>query len=293
MIIVKLMGGLGNQMFQYAAGRSLAIENDTKLYMDSSWFEIANSVDTPRVYELDCFNIKASFIPPGKMTLIEKYEPTLKSKIYKLTKGLRQPYVVHIKEKNHEFDGSFLKLGNNTYLDGFWQSEKYFKDKRLTLLEDFSYRKEPSIKNTLLLKEIKTNDAVSLHVRRGDYASNKSTNAYHGLTSLDYYKTAVELISKNVKNPHFYIFSDEPEWCKKNLQIDFPTVYISHNKDGSEDMRLMRHCKHNIIANSSFSWWGGWLNNHPNKIVIAPKVWFQNKESNDGSEIVPESWMRL
>ena len=153
--------------------------------------------------------------------------------------------------------------------------------------------KEPQGMNKDLLEQI-TSDAssVSVHVRRGDYVSNKNAAKFHGLTGVDYYKAVVKEMAKRVKNPKLYIFSDDPEWCKQNLKFTQLTTYISHNTDGSEDMRLMKACKHNIIANSSFSWWGAWLNENPNKIVIAPKQWFSHSESNT-KDVIPDSWQKL
>lgn len=292
MIVVKLMGGLGNQMFQHAAGRSLAKKNDSKLFMDLSWFKMAANVDTPRTYELGCYQLPEKFIKPNKYTLIEKYEPSLKSRVYRLTKGLAQPYVMHYLEKGHQFNKDFFDQGSNTYLEGFWQSEKYFKDIRNELLEDFSYKKEPSEKNKQYISDINASNSIALHIRRGDYAANKSTKAFHGLVGLEYYNEAVSRLSKQIEDPTFFIFSDEPEWCQKNLKLNYPSVYVNHNKDGAEDMRLMRHCKNNIIANSSFSWWGAWLNNNPDKIVIAPKQWFADGSINT-SDVIPREWIKL
>ena len=292
MIVVKLMGGLGNQMFQYAAGRSLAQRTGSKLFMDLSWFDIAYTTDTIREYELDCFGLPNSFKSVNSLTLIEKFEPTLKSRLYKVTKGLRKPYAIHFIEKDQTYNKAFESLEGNVYLDGWWQSQKYFKDIRSQLLKDFTNKKDPQGQNVDWLKSIQSSNSISLHVRRGDYANNKNTKSYHGLIGLDYYKAASSKIAKKVKDPHFFVFSDEPEWCKKNLKLDFPTTYISGNKDGSEDLRLMKNCKHNIIANSSFSWWGAWLNRHPDKMVIAPKRWFSDPKAN-ATDIVPAEWVRL
>lgn len=292
MIVVKLMGGLGNQMFQYAAGRSLSIKRGTKLFMDLSWFDNVANVDTPRVYELDCFRVNQNFIDSNRYTLIDKYEPNVKTRVYKITKGLRRPYITQLVENGHQFNKSFNESNDNTYLNGFWQSEKYFDTIRPVLLKDFEYKAKPSAKNLTLIKEISGCYSVSLHVRRGDYASNKATNAFHGLTGINYYQAAIKKMAARIKQPVFYVFSDDPEWCKRNLKVNFPTVYVDHNENGSDDLRLMRYCKHNIIANSSFSWWGAWLNPNTDKIVVAPKKWF-NDSSIDTSDVIPKEWIKL
>ena len=275
MITVKLYGGLGNQMFQYAAGLRLATHHQTKLAIDLSWFEtIGKTADTRRVYELDCFNLSAQ--PAGFM-----------NKVF----GGRS---VTIKEKGFRFDPEILSAPANATLDGYWQSYLYFEDAAETIRRDFNFALPPSAPNAAMLNEIAKVTAVSLHVRRGDYITNEAANKFHGTSPLDYYRMAIEYLSARVKNPHFFVFSDDPEWCKANLTIDFATTYVDHNPPdkGYEDLRLMSHCKHHIVANSSFSWWGAWLNSNPEKIVVAPKIWFLDS-SIDTTDLVPTSWKRL
>lgn len=278
MIAVRLIGGLGNQMFQYAAARALAERNNTNLVLDLSWFnQDFNADTTPRHYELSCFSLDKS---------TSRYKGTTRGKIqFSLAKKYTEPHF--------HYDPAFMDLPKNTVLSGYFQSEKYFSDIREILLQDFSWIKEPAGKNKELLKQIQEDpSSVSVHVRRGDYVSNENAAKFHGLTGVEYYMAAVSQVSQKVKNPKLYVFSDDPNWCKQNLKFTQPTVYISHNSDGSEDMRLMKACKHNIIANSSFSWWGAWLNTNPDKIVIGPTQWFSHAESNT-KDIIPESWQKL
>lgn len=291
MIIARLKGGLGNQMLQYAAGLSLAHRLGSKFFIDLSWFDYAKDIDAPRHYELACFNLSAQPIRPSRFALTRPGN-SLKISAYKYTKGLIKPRVGHFIEKNDRFDKEFFKLPDNTLIEGFFADERYFKDTRDLLLADFSFKNPPSGQNKRRLAEIEKTDSVSIHVRRGDYANIKATRDFHGLLGTEYYKNAINNITKKVKSPHFFIFSDEPAWCKKNLKPQFPTTYISGNKAGFEDLRLMQNCKHNIIANSSFSWWGAWLNQNPDKMVIAPKKWFRDP-SMDAAEIVPKNWIRL
>lgn len=291
MIVTVLKGGLGNQMFCYAAARRLAHKRGTKLFMDLSWFELADQVDTKRVYELDCFNLEQKFIKRSDF-VIANSDSSLKIKAYRLTKGLLKPRLNPYIEKTHEFDKQVLNLPDNTFLEGFWQNENYFKDIRKILLSDFYLNNSPTDKNNEALKQISDTTAISLHIRRGDYAANKETNAFHGLMGVDYYKKAVEIIAKKVNDPHFFVFSDEPAWCKKNLKLSFPATYISGNKAGYEDLRLMISCRHHITANSSFSWWGAWLDPRTDKIVISPKRWFSDPAMVK-AEIVPDQWIKI
>ena len=276
---MRLIGGLGNQMFQYAAARSLAKLNNTNVMLDLSWFnqEFDTSTTTPRHYELTCFRLDAT-TEKDRSTTLQK---------------LRLRRAKKYTEPHFHYDVNFTKLPKNTVLNGYFQSEKYFSGIREILLQDFSWMKEPQGMNKDLLEQI-TSDAssVSVHVRRGDYVSNKNAAKFHGLTGVEYYKAAVKEMTKHVKKPNLYVFSDDPEWCEKNLKFTQTTTYVSHNTDGSEDMRLMKNCKHNIIANSSFSWWGAWLNNNPGKIVIAPKQWFSHSESNT-NDVIPDLWQKL
>lgn len=277
MIIVQLMGGHSNQMFQYATARSLAIQHNTKLLLSMEWFKHMEGVKSPRVFELDGYNI-----------IDTVYKPTITKRLINRATGL-----VYYEEKNALYDPSLSKLGSNVYLHGNFQSEKYFKDIRPTLLQDFSYKELPSKKNAQLLKEIEAHpQAVSLHIRRGDYVQDAKVSQVHGMAELDYYVKALKHLKKTVKNPKLYVISNDVEWCKQNLKFDAEMVIVDNNNTGAEDMRLMRACKHNILANSSFSWWGAWLNENPDKIIIAPKKWY-NDTSISTADLIPDNWVKL
>lgn len=281
MIISRLVGGLGNQMFQYASAYAVAKHNSTDLLLDTSWFEEKNSAVWTMKYELECFNITARSISNKSY----KTTDNIKAARHKLfNKNIYFEY----KEKSLLFDDNVFSVGKNVVMDGYWQSEKYFARYRDNILKEFTFASESK---SNFLSQIVNSNAISLHVRRGDYASHQQTNSFHGLMGLDYYQAAIESIASKVKNPVFFIFSDEPEWCRDNITINHPTVYVSGNK-GEEDMQLMSRCKHHIIANSSFSWWGAWLNPSNDKIVIAPKRWF-NDPSGNSSDLVPAAWERI
>jgi len=282
MILVKLKGGLGNQMFQYAFGRNLAFKNKTSLVLDISSYKR----DKLRNYELGVFNISAHVIDKTDTKLLrglDKYQKFL-SKL-----GIGHKYII---QKNKYFDRRLLNLKDNICLDGYWQCEDYFKDIRKILLKEFTVQSKPNKKNRLLLEKIKNSNSVAVHVRRTDYISNPKVNKRHGVCSPHYYSNAANRIRNRVKNLLFFIFSDDIEWCKKNLRIDKHIVFvdINNSQKGYEDLRLMKNCQHFIIANSSFSWWGAWLATNKNKIVYVPSYWFKRESEGD---IIPKSWIRI
>ncbi|WMW24308.1 alpha-1,2-fucosyltransferase [Methanolobus sediminis] len=290
MIIVKLMGGLGNQMFQYAAGRRLALEHNTILKLDLSFLldRTPRENFTYRPYELDVFNIQGEIASPSE---INKFAPANNNIFNYIKQKLKISKI--ITEPHFHFDKGILSSPDNSYLDGYWQSEKYFKEIRDIIHTDFTFKVKPTNINQKLANEIGFCESVSIHIRRGDYVSNPETKKLHGYCSLEYYEKAIKKICCYVENPHFFIFSDDPDWAEDNLIYDCPIKFVTHNdsEKGYEDLRLMSLCKHNIIANSSFSWWGAWLNKNPEKIVLSPEKWF-NDSSINTDDLVPDNWIR-
>jgi hypothetical protein len=296
MIIVRLWGGLGNQMFQYAAARRLAHANRTELLLDAAWFGNAAAGDTARRYELSIFAIAERFAAPSQVRALRGYDI---QRWPRLAKRLLRAYGYRereswARERHYHFDPAVLRLGDGVYLDGYWQSERYFQDAADLIRTEFAFRPSPAPDNAALLEVIAGCEAVSLHVRRGDYVANARTAHYHGVCGLDYYARCVDAIAGLVASPHFFVFSDDPAWVRDNLKLPFPATHVTHNgpERAYEDLRLMSACRHNIIANSSFSWWGAWLNDTPVKIVIAPKQWFRD-DSVDTADLIPERWHRL
>lgn len=287
MIVTRLLGGLGNQMFQYASAYAVAKHNNTDLAIDASWFVLSNSVVTPFKYELGCFTIRYELIEHDSYVPVDTIRYGLRSRL-----GIGKRQLLDYKEKGLPFEPNVFKAGPDLVMDGYWQSEQYFLNIQDDIRSEFTFKEIPSGQNKEFSDSILATNAVSVHVRRGDYANHAQTNSVHGLMGLDYYKKAIDSISKRVKNPHFFVFSDEPEWCQENLSIDQPHTYISGNKEGRYDMQLMTLCKHHIIANSSFSWWGAWLNPNKDKIIIAPKKWFNDTALN-AKDLVPGSWERI
>jgi Glycosyl transferase family 11 len=275
MIIIKLFGGLGNQMFQYALGRQLSIKYNKRLYLETSWFKrIGNNNNRP--YRLDHFMIS------GK-----KINSIILSIIFKLL-----PYY-NIKEKEcFKFNSNILNKSSG-YFTGFWQNENYFSDIRTVLLKDFSlnYKYSDSIAN--IKKEISNQNSVSVHIRRGDFLQSKDNNNKHGVCSPDYILQAMKLIEGKVPNPTYYVFSDEIDWVKNNIIFKNKAILVSDKGFSEvEELILMSNCKHDIIANSSFSWWGAWLNDNINKIVIAPVKWGEIDNPNF-KDLIPKTWTRI
>ncbi len=292
MIIVKLIGGLGNQMFQYALGKKLALKSQDELFLDCSFFS-EKGAHTPREFELDVFNLSARIADQQRLEL---FHPQTKSRLQSLIGRLfpvNQSYKI-VNERGHEFHPEVLEIVGDIHLIGYWQTELYFADVRDELLRDFHFATTLSEKNLELANEIRSSNSVSVHIRRGDYVSNESAKTFHGLCDIPYYKRGIEYLERSEKALAFFVFSDDIEWARENLEISAPTTFIDHNKgkQSYDDMRLMSMCKHHIIANSSFSWWGAWLNPSGSKKVIAPQQWFLDSTINT-RDIIPKAWIRL
>lgn len=295
MIITKLQGGLGNQMFQYAIGRKMAILNRTKLQLDVYFLndKTAREHFTIRNLELDSFDIKIELADEKAVTRF--YRNNLFDRFRRKFGDIKI-----INENGHFYNPGLFDVKENVYLNGYWQSEKYFADIREILLSEFTLKSgllEQVSTNPKLVEikqQIQNTQSVSIHFRRGDYVSDSVTNQFHGTASLDYYEKAIAFINDRVPNPHFFLFTDDPEWViNQDIVKKIPcTLAVTSNMH--LDMHFMSQCKHNIIANSSFSWWGAWLNQNNEKTVVAPKRWFAKDELNEQTiDLVPVSWMRL
>jgi hypothetical protein len=293
-IIVNVNGGLGNQMFQYALGRALSLSKKTKLRL---YVKEVIDKDDHNGFELDnVFNISASIATNKDRKLVlgsrssHKLIKLLRSKKLDFLRGGK--YIV---EKSFNYQSDVFDISDNIFIRGFWQSEKYFLEYRNTILQEFSFKSKLSEKNLAIKKQVQSCISVSIHVRRGDYISNPSANKVHGVLSEDYYKRAIDKL--DIDGALFVFFSDDANWVKNYLapiilnSDNFIVVDHNHANESYNDMRLMSLCEHNIIANSSFSWWGAWLNTNPNKIVIAPKNWFSIDKNT--SDLIPQSWIQV
>jgi hypothetical protein len=290
MVIVRLTCGLGNQLFQYAAARRIAHINNTQLKIDISPFANYNL----HSYSLNAFNIIEEFASIDEVKKLQ-YPSGIIGKWQRLVAS-SYPYYLrkNIEEKFFHFDPNILEVRSPVYLVGHWQSELYFKEIEHIIRKEFTIKLKPCPTNEQTASLIGRVNAVSVHVRRADYVDNPETMKFHGACPLLYYQQAVQLIARKVTNPHFFIFSDDILWAKRNFSFSYPTVFVSQNDPSKnfEDLRLMSKCRHHIIANSTFSWWGAWLNEERNKIVIAPKKWF-NDESIDTKDLIPKGWLRV
>lgn len=293
-IIVRIFGGLGNQMFQYAAAKSLALNNGATLKLDISSFDQQISSETPRQYALGIFtNITDEFSEAAfKNSVVPPLRNYLFNKVYKFAvqkiNWLNRNFIIE-----NSYSYSPVKYnGGLVYIDGYWQSYKYFKanEKLIRIYFDLSYLAN-EITIEPIINSIRNSVAVSLHVRRGDYVTNVKAKNYVRLYDLAFYKKAIEKIREMESGKmKIFIFSDDAEWCKKNMKFKEEHTFINTGSD-SHDLYLMSICKHNIIANSTFSWWAAWLNNNTNKIVVAPQKWYQgSKNSND---LLPAEWIRF
>jgi len=292
MIIVKISGGFGNQLFQYAAGKSLAEHHCTELKLDLT----AYNKTQKRKYELDRLNITATPATTKEIDVftLDKYPNCVRSFIGRLQE--RKPYYLRkiYQEQYFYFDPNFFRAPANVYLAGYWQSEKYFKNIDSVIRNEFKIVVPPKGKNVEMINTIQNENAVSLHVRRGDYAENTRTRDFHGLCSMDYYHRACEKLGRTIAAPHFFVFSDDMAWVRANLRISGSVTFVGHNniETAFEDFRLMCRCKYHILANSSFSWWAAWLCENRKKIVIAPQKWFNHNDL-DTKDLFPEGWSTI
>lgn len=290
MIISNIKGGLGNQMFEYAAGYSLAKDKGAEFKIDLGHFKNQDRFknETHRDFQLDFFNVPYKLATEEEVVAVKKrysggFLPLLKLDSY-LTMFNITKYPL------------LKNFSSDIYLDGYFQNEKYFIKYAKDIREMFSLKKE-YITNDFekMCEKIAENfdESISIHIRRGDYVTNEQANKWHGLLSKDYYYNALDYIKKEtgIRKLYIYVFSDDSVWVKENLPLEGDVTYVSDSFNPAQSIILMSKCKNNIIANSSFSWWGGWLNTNEEKIVIAPNKWLAGSKRHSRN-IVPKSWIR-
>lgn len=296
MIVVNLMGGLGNQMFQYAAGRALALKHNVPLYLDRTFLDTPSQGKwTMRSFELDLFPVQIVPLPGRKGKWLQRIHSTkVLRRFYSRSIGRRR--WAHFSEEVQGYDSAFLRCPSQTFLHGYFQSEKYFLDCESQIRSDFRFPEPVNERNKELLNVIDRSElSISVHVRRGDYVTLHAAGQFHGTVEQDYYLTGAERILRSVSGtPRFFVFSDDPDWVRSELHLPGEKIVVDWNagRNSFEDMRLMSRCRHHIIANSSFSWWGAWLNPSSDKIVIAPSVWFKGT-TQQPVDLIPESWIRI
>lgn len=286
MVIVKVMGGLGNQMFQSALYRSLETEG-REVCMDLS--HIRKYGNNHNGYELErIFGLKYQEAPETEMKRLADLQLTYWGRLKRKIGGIRK--TTHYLEQNYAYKPQILQ-NENIYLEGYWQTEKYFIKIRETILKDFTFPEIEDEKNKRLMENIQHSNSVGIHIRRGDYLEDNNLESHGRVCDIKYYQKAVEYIKRHVSKPAFYVFSDDMEWVKENLNLENAQfVNWNHKTDSYRDMQLMSICNHQIIANSTFSWWAAWLNENPQKIVVVPSTWINGMDTPD---IWCEEWVKI
>lgn len=283
MIIVSINGGLGNQLFQYAFGKHLEHLHNDEVLFDLSAF------DDPkyRPFALHHFNVTIKKAAPNKLPFTFRKNFKKFGLISKLLNKVAYPYHL-VTQKEFNFNASYLEKIKNSYYWGSWQSEQYFSGVKETIKNHFTFKDiDFSEQEKTIYQKINSTNSICLHVRRGDYLGSK----LHPVCNISYYQQAIKLIAEKIENPHFFIFSDDLAWCKSNISMEYPHEFVNTIEDWG-DFRLMSHCQHYIIANSSFSWWAAYLGKHEEKIVISPKNWFNNIECST-KDLLPEMWSAI
>jgi len=283
-VTVAISGGLGNQMFQYAAGRAVANRLGCRLQLDTRHYDRLKTFP----YGLGEFAIDAIIgtsrtLPPAKETPL-KY----------LTWRYLSKRTRFIREQGLSFNDRILKLKGSVYLHGYWQSERYFSDCAAQIRNDLQFASSLSDESSETLGQIRATPSIAVHARRGDYVTNRRANALYGTCSPQYYEDAVsEIIRKAKIEPTVFLFSDDLEWATQYLRFSVPTVAVNHHgrDTAHQDLRLMAACQHQVISNSTFSWWAAWLNPSPDKIVVAPDKWFACPRT-ENADIIPANWLR-
>lgn len=298
MIVTQLCGGLGNQLFQYAAACALAESHRASVKADLSWFVASRPGTTRRNFELGttsarvselsrvddlrrrlALRLAGSSIPPRLCLLLQR-----------ALVGLSVFFEPHF-----EFTEELAHQPDNVVLVGYWQSERYFRSVRLVLVREFVPRRPLSDRAREMAERVAgAQDAVGLHVRRGDYVSSPTAAAFHGVCPREYYQAAARMILNERPEAEFFVFSDDPAWCRKSLELPGRVEIVGHEatNDAIVDLHLMALCRHHVISNSSFAWWGAWLSVGDDKIVIAPLRWFRDSSA-DTRDLIPERWRRL
>lgn len=279
MIIIQLAGGLGNQLFQFAFGRALSLSYQKDLKFD---LRLINRYQQHSGYSLTCFNYKPIIASPAELRRFPMWTCALTER----TKKIINPIFNIFTEQQLSYSDENLRnifMCSSVLYRGFWQSERYFKSFEREVREDLYFsNSEKLVSGSKVISDILEGDSVSVHLRRGDYISNPSAALIYNQCTMNYYVSAMEYISRRVENPVFYVFSDDVDYAKKLFfSYDANIKYVDGHSSPHEDIYAMSCCKHNIIANSTFSWWGAWLNKNESKIVISPRNWFCEKDFNN------------
>lgn len=291
-IVTKLSGGLGNQLFQYAAARALGLRLGRPVKGDLSWFGDIPEGSTPRVPLLSHFRLPMDYVDARGCP--ESLFPSATT----LWQAMTRPARILREKRPFEFNPRLASMAQRSrfaYLEGYWQSFRYFEDARRALVGELTPRNPLAEVYVKTLHDIQGSEAVMVHVRRGDYVHSQSAARVHGALPLAYYERALEHVQSRVQRPRLFVFSDDIEWVRAHLRHEMPATYVTsadHETAVIDELMLMRQCRHHVIANSSLSWWGAWLSDAPGKTVIAPRQWLQS-DALDLGDLIPANWNLL
>ncbi len=288
MIISRIDGGLGNQMFQYAYGLYLAKRAKTEFYLDISSYE----KQPQHGYLLDHFQIDAEVLPAKLSAKIPRKYRSSAAKVSRLQDGFGFRSLRRNKERHFGFQTSHLEAGDNRYLVGYWQSEQFFPGMGDELLRQFALRCSLTAQSQEMGGRMAEGNSIALHVRRGDYVTSQSAAAIYEHLSVDYYHRCLQAWTREQDRPEVYIFSNDIAWCREQFRLEHPTHFVDHTSVDTafEDLWMMRQAACLVMANSTFSWWAAWLNQRPGHQVIAPSRWFR-PGAMDGSSILCRDWI--
>lgn len=278
-VAVKLQGGLGNQLFQYAAGFSLSKRLNCKLLIDARFVGLGAN----RIYQLNQLNITGELAQYPELDQFPSLEARKINRI-KLRKSAQ--HFQHIHESHFHYVQEFKKFSGRVYLDGYWQSSKYFSEYASEIKQELSFRFEQSTKMNDYISKI--SNSVAVHVRRGDYISNSVTNSYHGNLNQDYFLSALERLKKEFPDKEVYFFTDDPNWVSDVFQVEPEKIVSQNGFSDVEEILIFACAQYKVISNSSFSWWGAWLGE--SKKIIAPRNWFSSTVHNNTSDLYEPHW---
>jgi len=302
MIIVRISGGLGNQLFQYATARAISLKLNRKLLLDNTWYreihlhdDLSNpNATTLRDFLLNYYNIQSRIITKIHLNWIKRLE--IRSRNSNFFKFLREGPLnnfSYITIDHNNYSLKSIQEHPHVYLTGYWQNTDIIEDYKNQISNDLFLRHSLSANNKHYLKSINSTTSASIHFRRGDYVRKPNMHKVHASCSNNYYYDSVNYIQQKMNNLHFFVFSDDIAWVKNNFNFNTNITFIDSAGQDYEHLYLMSQCKHQITANSTFSWWAAWLNTYPGKVIITPKYWYNDKHLENTVIRIPNEWIRI
>lgn len=288
-VIPKIIGGLGNQMFQYAFARALALKNNAELKLDILDFKNYEFHN----YSLNNFSIQETYATKAEVAPFKRHKRK-RGVLGKLLNPFLYNPRIYVVEEISTFNPQMPQLTPPCYLEGYWLSEKYFLPIKDLIQKEFALKTPLSEYSKGVAEKINaTPESISFHIRRGDFVKHASVSKHHGICPPEYYEESIRILNEKFPLGEYFVFSDDIEWAKENLKTGRPTTFIGQGPDKNyEDLELMRLCKHHVLSNSTFGWWGAWLSGERgNAITIAPKKWLAKPF--DTSDLIPTRWITL